>query len=229
MSIAKSISTWYFQRRYAILFYSLLTTIAFEPVVGAVVEHSPITRSLLGANLVIAVLSSMTGRLRRVLFAVALTVWVAQIPLSWFFGFDLSFGRLAAWTIVAMMSAASSVLFAIRARRVDSQHVYATLSAYLLAGLFFGTIHQMIETAQPGSYSIAGVVQTGAFHIEDAIYFSFVTLATLGYGDILPVSGAARGISTVEAIAGQLYLAVMIARIVSLYVPRQHSDDETAE
>jgi hypothetical protein len=45
-----------------------------------------------------------------------------------------------------------------------------------------------------------------------------VTIATLGYGDVVPVSNSARGIAIVEAVAGQLYLAVMVARLVSLYV-----------
>ena len=49
-------------------------------------------------------------------------------------------------------------------------------------------------------------------------YYSFVTLATLGYGDIVPRSEAARGLAIMEAVAGQLYLAVLIARLVSLYV-----------
>lgn len=50
------------------------------------------------------------------------------------------------------------------------------------------------------------------------MYFSFVTLATLGYGDIVPRSDVARSLAIIEAVAGQLYLAVMVARLVSIYV-----------
>jgi len=50
------------------------------------------------------------------------------------------------------------------------------------------------------------------------MYFSFVTLATLGYGDIVPRSDVARSLAIIEAVAGQLYLAAMVARLVSLYV-----------
>jgi voltage-gated potassium channel Kch len=56
------------------------------------------------------------------------------------------------------------------------------------------------------------------FSTADGIYFSFVTLATLGYGDFVPKTEVARGLVILEAIAGQLYLAVMVARLVSLYV-----------
>ena len=219
MRIATRISDWYFRHRYAILFYSLLTTTAFEPIVGTVIQHAPYTRALLGANLVLAVLSSMTGTLRRVLLVFAVTIWLAQLPLAVLFDDDFSTERLTVWSIIAMMSAASSVYYAMQARRIDSKHLYAALSAYLIAGLFFGAVHHLIEELVPGSYSIDGALLTGVFNIEDSIYFSFVTLATLGYGDILPKSEAARGIATAEALSGQLYLAVMIARIVSLYAP----------
>jgi len=61
-----------------------------------------------------------------------------------------------------------------------------------------------------------------------AIYYSFVTLTTLGYGDIVPRSEVARGLAIMEALVGQLYLAVMVARLVSLYVAgegkRNHRD-----
>ena len=56
--------------------------------------------------------------------------------------------------------------------------------------------------------------------MADSIYLSFVTLATLGYGDLVPVSGVARGLAVIEAIMGQLFLAVMIARLVGSYAQR---------
>jgi hypothetical protein len=52
---------------------------------------------------------------------------------------------------------------------------------------------------------------------DGAIYFSFVTLATLGYGDVVPASGPARALAMLEAVFGQLYLVVLVARLVSLY------------
>ena len=50
-----------------------------------------------------------------------------------------------------------------------------------------------------------------------AVYYSFVTIATLGYGDIVPASHPARGLAILEAVSGQMYLAVLIARLVALY------------
>ena len=82
----------------------------------------------------------------------------------------------------------------------------------MLAGLFFGQIYWSIEQAWPGSL-------TGPDPVTDstAVYYSFVTLATLGYGDYLPRSDLARGIATFEVIGGQLFLAVMVARLIGAF------------
>ena len=102
-----------------------------------------------------------------------------------------------------------------RPARVDSEHIYAALSVYLLGGIFFGVLYHAVGQGWPGSFSVLG--KTGDFELFDAIYFSFVTLATLGYGDLLPVSEVARGLAVVEAVSGQLFLAVLIARLVGSY------------
>jgi voltage-gated potassium channel Kch len=82
----------------------------------------------------------------------------------------------------------------------------------LLAGIFFGVFYWVLEQIAPGTFAA-----TGDFSRMSAIYFSFVTLATLGYGDIVPRTEAARGLAIFEGVGGQLFLAVMVARLVSLY------------
>jgi hypothetical protein len=106
----------------------------------------------------------------------------------------------------------------VTARRVDHEIIYAALSTYLLAGIFFGQLHLAVEGYAPGSYS-----GPNDFSEASAIYFSFVTLATLGYGDFLPKSELARGLTIFEVIGGQLYLAVMVARLIGMFPgPRQN-------
>jgi voltage-gated potassium channel Kch len=99
-----------------------------------------------------------------------------------------------------------------RAVSVDAEHLYAALSAYLLAGIFFGLFYWVLEQSWPGTFAFAG-----KFSRMGALYFSFVTLATLGYGDIVPRTDVARGLAIVEGVGGQLFLAVLVARLVSLY------------
>jgi hypothetical protein len=84
---------------------------------------------------------------------------------------------------------------------------------YLLVGLIWGVAYHIVDLATPGAFSIQSPVKSDLF---DWIYFSFVTLTTVGYGDITPVAQSARSLATLEALVGQLYPAVIIARLVSL-------------
>jgi len=70
----------------------------------------------------------------------------------------------------------------------------------------------VLEQSMPGTFT-----SPTHFSQTSAIYFSFVTLATLGYGDIAPRGDIARGIAIIEGVGGQLFLAVLVARLVSLY------------
>jgi hypothetical protein len=106
----------------------------------------------------------------------------------------------------------------LRASAVTSEHLYAALSAYLLAGLSLGILYWTLEQAWPGSLAMSGPAASNPFHLTEGIYFSFITLATVGYGDMVPGNDVVRGLAIVEAIAGQFYLAVMIARLMSLYI-----------
>lgn len=96
--------------------------------------------------------------------------------------------------------------------------------AYLLIGLQWSLIYGYIEHVHPGSFSIPanmlsqGSAQIAAAPVSVLLYFSFVTLATLGYGDITPISAVARTFAWFEAIVGQLYIAVTIARLVGMDV-----------
>jgi hypothetical protein len=127
--------------------------------------------------------------------------------------------------VLALVAAASAVRFALRGPAIDAEHIYAALSAYLLAGLFFGLLHWATAIAWPGSFSDAGAT-SDHFPLSTAIYYSFVTLATLGYGDVTPRTEVARGLAVLEAVGGQLYIAVMIARLVGaqLQAPRPHTE-----
>jgi hypothetical protein len=109
-------------------------------------------------------------------------------------------------------------LFSARTLTFDS--ILGALCGYLFLGLAWAVLYSLIEGFRPGSFQISPKLVTGgepAHPLPHVLtYFSFVTLTTVGYGDISPVSPAARTLSWVEAVTGQFYLAVIVAGLVSV-------------
>lgn len=208
----------YLQRRYAMLFYLLLLTLGAAPLLAALHLDARLLQLFLAMNLLAAVLGVGARRASRFLLFLG-AVLLARLAAISLHSHALATTSLALWTVVGLLAAAGAVRFAMRGTAVSAEHLYAALNAYLLAGLFFGLLYWTIERAWAGSFAVAGaMVAPGGFSTASAIYFSFVTQATLGYGDVVPASEVARGLAIVQAVAGQLYLAVMVARLVSLYV-----------
>ncbi|WP_262965034.1 ion channel [Methylobacter psychrophilus] len=102
---------------------------------------------------------------------------------------------------------------------ITSDLLYGTVSVYLLIGLSFANGHFLLEKAIPGSYH-CGSPQCIPFQTMSAyVYFSFITLATVGYGDITPSSGIAGVMTYMEAITtGQMYLAILVTRLVGMQI-----------
>jgi len=208
----------YASRRYAILFYSLLITIAAGPLFEALGVDAGLLEVLLAANLLAAVLPVGPGAVRRFLLCALLAVCSMRLGAAWLDNPMVTVISLAMWTVVALIAAAGAIRFAMRARTVDREHLYAALDAYLLFGIFQGVLYWALDRAWPASIVVTGQQTEVLLSLSASIYFSFVTLVTLGYGDILPHSDAARGLAIVEAVTGQFFLAVMIAHLVSLHV-----------
>jgi len=198
--------------RYSILFYLLFLTLLATPVLSAFKFSGALIESLLAASLLAATLPVNAVRSRPALLISLLAVWLTRPLTIWLQQRVLSAFTLLIWTLVGLLAAIAALRFAMRATRVDSEHLYAALSAYLLAGIYFGLLYWFLEEINSSAFTASG-----EFSRTSAIYFSFVTLATLGYGDIVPRTDIARGLAIVEGIGGQLFLAVLVARLVSLY------------
>jgi len=107
------------------------------------------------------------------------------------------------------------LLSVLNAPKVNRDVISAALVVYIFIATFFSKLYLMLELNFPGSFSIPH--ETLMQNPEVLRYFSIVTLSTLGYGDVLPVTAKAQTMAGVEAIVGQIYLAVLIARLVSLH------------
>jgi hypothetical protein len=118
----------------------------------------------------------------------------------------------------------------ITARTVTWDTISAALVGYLFIGIIWTQVFCALELARPGSFAVSG---SSAGQLDDPRqrqvileYFSFSTLSTLGYGDIVPVSRPARSLACLEAICGQLYLAVLVAGLVGMRGARSPSPSD---
>ena len=98
--------------------------------------------------------------------------------------------------------------------RITGDMIMGAICVYFLLGLFWSFVFSTLEICQPGSFQMPqGTVNQMTF-----TYYSYVTLTTVGYGDMTPISGPARSFAVLEAMMGQLYLAVLIARLVGMHI-----------
>ena len=110
------------------------------------------------------------------------------------------------------------VRFILRAPHVDANVLCAGLSGYLLLGLLWVPAYMAVAKVNPGAFRLpSGPGETKTLTSFNAFYFSFMTLSTVGYGDITPVSKGARMLAVMEAITGLFYVAVLISRLVAIY------------
>lgn len=126
----------------------------------------------------------------------------------------------------------SILTFVFRAHPVNREKLAAAVCAYLLFGFLWANVYAGLEALKPGSFSgqvlVASTdssIPSFRRQVSQFGYFSLVTLSTLGYGDIAPLTKPARNFAAMEAIFGQLYLALLIARLVSQHVSLGSRDD----
>jgi hypothetical protein len=102
-----------------------------------------------------------------------------------------------------------------REQQVTLDLIFAACCSYLLIGLVWAHAYYFVELAYPGSFK---GIEPGEEEVMEFGYYSFITLTTAGFGDIVPVSQQARSLSVLEAVTGQLYLAILVGRLVGAYV-----------
>jgi hypothetical protein len=204
----------YLRRRFAWLLAFLLLTVGIDPAL----EQAGLTARGLETALAFALFAGAVGTGARgariahglaALFLFMLAGWVVLRAGS----FAAAPALAPALLGVSGLGMAGLVLVSVLGGgRVDGERICGALCVYLLAGIAFGGLFAALDSLAPGSLAMAG--HDG---MASAVYFSFMTLTSVGYGDIAPAVPATRALAMLEAVFGQLYLAVLIARLVSLY------------
>jgi hypothetical protein len=104
-------------------------------------------------------------------------------------------------------------------KHANSEAIAAGLCAFLLLGLLWSIIYSFINHLDPTAFGDANLKFSGG-EPGGSLYFSYVTLTTLGYGDVTPLSEGARMLTALQAVLGQLFVAIMVARLVALQTAR---------
>jgi len=157
---------------------------------------------------------------RRQTLIVASLLMTPVVGARWLHHFQLSDGsytfHIAAFVVFLAFVVFQFLGFILRAPRVSSEVLCAAVATYLLLGLLWASAFVLVARMSPGAFSgIAAGSQP--LHGFDSLYFSLTTLTTAGYGDIAPVSGLARMLAMLEAVTGTMYMALLVARLVSVY------------
>lgn len=142
--------------------------------------------------------------------------------LAYYFEIPLARPILTAieFTFLSVLSI-SILLDVMRAKRVTMDTVFGACCVYLMFGMTWTGIYELIEILSPGSFDFGslGAAESAVAGFETMSklsYFSFITMTTVGYGDVTPLSPAARAFSSLQGLVGQLYMAIVIARFVAM-------------
>jgi ion channel len=191
-------------------------------------SHGALIESILTTFVLVSAVLAIAGR--RVLVIIAIILALPTLAARWIYYYrpDLLPSKvfLIGGIVFTLFVIVNLLRFVLTAQSVDIEVLSIAISAYLLLGLLWTFGYWLSEEMMPGAFAFnsASAKDTSILGFN-GIYFSFVTLSTLGYGDITPVSGPARMLAAAESTTGLLYIAVLIARLVSLYsTPTQHEN-----
>jgi hypothetical protein len=147
-----------------------------------------------------------------VLFVVS-TIWPTRILMALHWGVLASFFGLTVVVLFSYLKTASSI---------DDAHLYTAINIYLLLGMLWFALYSALDVFYPGAIQYGNSTQ--ANHQSDLLYFSLITLSTIGYGDIVAVHPGVRMLAALEGITGVLYVAITVAILVGSYKRESSSD-----
>jgi hypothetical protein len=214
-----------FRRRFLVLLVALLLLLALYPFLEQDVSERLLSLFFTGT---LMAGTYAVSRDRRFL-ASAIVIAVGAFGSQWLshfvdsrvvFVFSRSLGCL--FYLLIAIAILANVL---KAETVTTDKICGGICAYLVMGLMWAFLFGLIEVVHPGSFMENGQLiapDRGMTHqfalLNSMIYYSLATLTTTTYGDILPKTTPARALSNLEAIAGQMYVAVLISRLVALHI-----------
>ena len=220
------------QSRFGVLFVTLVLVMFVPFLMPGILGKFLVP--LLFTFVMLAALATVADTRRQ--FVIGLALAIPAFSLTWLD--KLAGGTLAAWhyafSLLFLLYLAGAILtYVLYAHEVDASTIFAAVSVYFLLAYIWATGYALLELANPGSITITALgTETSFDRIQNSgylTYFSFVTLTTLGYGDVTPASDGARVLAVTEAALGQLFLVVLVARLVGLHTSLDYATHQAAK
>jgi hypothetical protein len=208
-----------YRSRFLVLFIGIVLTLAIRPFLEGSIEAFLLS-GFFFSYILLACIYSVSRTRGAFLFSLSLglpsicAVWLGILLR------DSSFHALGAILQVIFWSYILALILShlLRVREVDADTIMGAACAYFLIGFAWSFIFFVLEFFSPGAFSFPHAAEHAGFNVF--IYYSFVTLTTLGFGDITPVSDPARSLTILEAAIGQLFVAITISILVGSYLSR---------
>ncbi len=216
------------KNNFTYLLVALLVLLSGIPLAhDLAVASAPLIRSLMFSLLLIIGVWSLRGGGR--FFTVGMVFVIAGVLLNvlainidsgiLFYG---SFAALFGFLLIAIVFTLKQVAFG---TEITLNRLVGAVCVYLLLGTIWAVAYSLVDVASPGSFT-GFAPQDGLGWDSEWLYFSFVTMTTLGYGDITPVSATAKFLAYSQAVFGQFYIAVLVAGLVGAYIARRQSETD---
>ena len=215
--------------RFRFLLWSLMMMIGLRPLleewIGAHI-WADVLADIFFAGILISGLHALSGKPRQIRFATLLVIAIVLLRSIHYIRkiqvFDsLQLGITAVFLIQMLLM----ILIHIeKENEVTFDLIMAAACAYILLGMTWAYAYYLLEIFHPHSFNTSENASDDSWNF---IYYSFVTITSTGYGDILAITKSARALSIFEVITGQLYLAIMISRLVGMHIAQSlHGKDE---
>jgi len=218
-----------FRWRHLTLLISLLVIMIATPIL-APLRHGILLINIIGVVVLLAASYAISDR--KHFFTMAVILSIASLIGNWLLVMYPSHTLviLAHSCVIALLSffAITTLSYAVGSGRVTADRIFAAICAYLLIGYAWAFGYALLDELEPGAF--AAVTDLGRSNYINRViemrYFSFITLTTVGYGDIVPRSSGARTMAMLEAIVGQFYLVALVGRLVGLHIVHESNPAE---
>ena len=224
MTSSERFRSWIKENRFLILLAMLLILLMAAPL-APLLRRPLLVGLVINLSLSMIVVSAFFAASRgRVILIIVLCIAVIGIKglFLWLGGTSVQMLDGVATIGFLLLMIVLTLRHVFTSQRVTSDTVAASLCVYLLLGLLFANFYSLVDILQGGAFIFPEgstmEMRMGREHTHVPLYYSFVTLTTLGYGEITPVTAISRMLASVEAFLGPVYLAVLVARLVGVQV-----------